>query len=228
MNKYEFKPLSDLDDADDLDNINSISKVKKQPRTSESGEPGGLGNPGRSNRSGRKLLVILLLVLAVAAPVMFYLFSETNVKAEAEKIDKNLIDSMLNELQEERALLEHEKQKLADRQDKLKAFESELDKRYSEYLRREQQLAAKEIDFNNKVDMRIVDRQTIETYESIDSEQAAVLLRNMYEKDPELATLIIKRISGKKAGRILEAMIPIDREVSTKIAQDALNYYRIK
>ncbi|MCX6582908.1 MAG: hypothetical protein NT166_22255 [Candidatus Aminicenantes bacterium] len=213
MNKYELNQLSDLDDVDDLIDVNRTGKANELP---------GPGN------SGKKMIVILLLVLAVAAPVVFYLFSETNVKAEAGKVDQTLVDSMLNELQEERALLEHEKQKLAGQQGKLKSFESELDKRYSEYLRREQQLAAKEVEFSSKVDMRIVDRQTIETYESIDSEQAAVLLKNLYEKDPGLATLIIKRIPGKKAGRILEAMIPIDREVSTKIAQDALNYYRIK
>lgn len=213
MNKYEFKQLSDLEDVNELDDVNRINKVDKL---------------SRSSSIGKRMVMILLLVLAIATPVVYYLFSDTNVKAEAEKVDKNLVDSMLNELQEERALLENEKQKLADQQGKLKSFESELDTRYSEYLRREQQLAAKEAEFNNKVDMRIADRQTIETYESIDSEQAAVLLKNMYEKDPELATLIIKRISGKKAGRILEAMIPIDREVSTKIAQDALNYYRIK
>jgi len=213
MNKYELNQLSDLDDVDDLIDVNRTGKADELP---------GPGN------SGKKMIVILLLVLAVAAPVVFYLFSENNVKAEAGKVDQTLVDSMLNELQEERALLEHEKQKLAEQQGKLKSFESELDKRYSEYLRREQQLAAKEVEFSSKVDMRIVDRQTIETYESIDSEQAAVLLKNLYEKDPGLATLIIKRIPGKKAGRILEAMIPIDREVSTKIAQDALNYYRIK
>lgn len=219
MNKYELKQIRDLDDVEDLDDVGSISRVNKLP---------GLNGSGGNVGAGKKMLVILLLVLAVAAPVVFYLFSETNVKAEAEKVDKNLVDGMMNELQEERALLEHEKQKLLEQQRNLKNFESELDKRYSEYLQREQQLAAKEADFNNKVDMRTVDRQTIETYESIDSEQAAVLLKNLYERDPELATLIIKRIPGKKAGRILEAMIPIDREVSTKIAQDALNYYRIK
>ncbi len=210
MNMYDLDQLNDLDDLDDVNRINKINKLSK---------PGG---------AGKKMIMILLLVLAVAAPVVFYLFSETSVKAEAEKVDKTLVDSMLNELQKEQALMEHEKQKLAEQQRNLKNFESELDKRYSEYLRREQQLVAKEAEFNNKVDLRIVDRQTIETYESIDSEQAAVLLRNLYEKDPMLATLIIKRISGKRAGRILEAMVPIDREVSTKIAQDALNYYRLK
>lgn len=210
MNMYDLDQLNDLDDLDDLNRINKINKLSK---------PGG---------AGKKMIMILLLVLAVATPVVFYLFSETSVKAEAEKVDKTLVYSMLNELQKEQALMEHEKQKLAEQQRNLKNFESELDKRYSEYLQREQQLVAKEAEFNNKVDLRIVDRQTIETYESIDSEQAAVLLRNLYEKDPMLATLIIKRISGKRAGRILEAMVPIDREVSTKIAQDALNYYRLK
>ncbi|MDQ1351436.1 MAG: hypothetical protein QG657_1738 [Acidobacteriota bacterium] len=213
MNKYDLNQLNNIDELDGYDDVNRLNKVDK------------LSRPGSA---GKKMIMVLLLVLAIATPVVYYLFSDTNVKAEAEKEDKTLVDSMLNELQKEQALMEHERQKLLEQQRNLKNFESELDKRYSEYLQREQQLAAKEADFNNKVGMRMVDRQTIETYESIDPEQAAVLLKNMYEKDPELATLIMKRIPGKKAGRILEAMIPIDREVSTKIAQDALNYYRIK
>jgi flagellar motility protein MotE (MotC chaperone) len=89
-------------------------------------------------------------------------------------------------------------------------------------------LEENEADFNSRVEMRMVDRQTIETYENIDPEQAAILLQNLYHKDNTLATLVMRKISGKKAGRILEAMIPIDKEVSTKIAKEALDYYRPK
>lgn len=217
MTKYY---LDHLDHIDDLDDVN-INKVNKVPGT------GG---------AGKKMVMILLLVLAVAVPVAVYLFSAVNEKAEVEvevekadkKKDKSLVDNMLNELQIERALVEQEKQRLAEHQRGLKNFESELDKKYSEYLRKAQLLADKEIEFNSKVDLRSVDRQTVETYESIDSEQAAVLLRNLYKKDATLAILIIRKISGKRAGRILEAMILIDKDVSTQIAQDALNYYRPK
>lgn len=213
MNKYD---LAQLDDIDDLNEVNRISKVYKASKYKT------------SNGTGKKVIMILLVILAAAVPVAVYLFSAGNEKVEAEKVDKGLFDNMLNELQMERALVEQEKQRLAEHQRNLKNFESELNKKYSEYAQKAQQLADKEIEFNSKVDLRSVDRQAIETYESIDSEQAAVLLRNLYKKDPSLATLIIRKISGKKAGRLLEAMIPIDREAATKIAQDALNYYRPK
>ncbi|HLP47871.1 MAG TPA: hypothetical protein VK186_20090 [Candidatus Deferrimicrobium sp.] len=213
MNKYD---LAQLDDIDDLNEVNRISKVYKASKYKT------------SNGTGKKVIMILLVILAAAVPVAVYLFSAGNEKVEAEKVDKGLFDNMLNELQMERALVEQEKQRLAEHQRNLKNFESELNKKYSEYAQKAQQLADKEIEFNSKVDLRSVDRQAIETYESIDSEQAAILLRNLYKKDPSLATLIIRKISGKKAGRLLEAMIPIDREAATKIAQDALNYYRPK
>lgn len=213
MNKYD---LAQLDDIDDLNEVNRISKVYKASKYKT------------PNGTGKKVIMILLVILAAAVPVAVYLFSAGNEKVEAEKVDKGLFDNMLNELQMERALVEQEKQRLAEHQRNLKNFESELNKKYSEYAQKAQQLADKEIEFNSKVDLRSVDRQAIETYESIDSEQAAILLRNLYKKDPSLATLIIRKISGKKAGRLLEAMIPIDREAATKIAQDALNYYRPK
>jgi flagellar motility protein MotE (MotC chaperone) len=72
----------------------------------------------------------------------------------------------------------------------------------------------------------MVDRQTIETYENIDPEQAAVLIKNLYLTDSKLATLIMRKIAGKKAGKILEAMIPIDKETSTRLAEETLNFYR--
>ena len=79
---------------------------------------------------------------------------------------------------------------------------------------------------HERVQDRIVNRQTIETYENIDPEQAAVLMKNLYAKDSELAVIIMRKISGKKAGKILEAMIPLDSEISTQLAKEALDYYK--
>jgi len=36
----------------------------------------------------------------------------------------------------------------------------------------------------------------------------------------------MRKISGKKAGKILEAMIPLDSEISTQLAKEALDYYK--
>jgi flagellar motility protein MotE (MotC chaperone) len=176
----------------------------------------------------KKNIFILTVVLVVSLLVVIYLFSVNNVKAEAEKFDRSTIDKLLKELRREQALVEQEKQKLEQVRQNLESFKTELDKRYTRYLKDKKQLEENEADFNSRVELRMVDRQTIETYENIDPEQAAILLQNLYQKDNTLATLIMRKISGKKAGRILEAMIPIDKEVSTKIAKEALDYYRPK
>lgn len=176
----------------------------------------------------KKNIFILTVVLVVSLLVVVYLFSVNNVKAEAEKLDRSTIDKLLKELRREMALVEQEKQKLEQIRQNLQSFKTELDKRYTKYLQDKKQLEENEADFNSRVEMRMVDRQTIETYENIDPEQAAILLKNLYQKDNTLATLIMRKISGKKAGKILEAMIPIDKETSTKIAKESLDYYRPK
>ena len=166
-------------------------------------------------------IIILLVVLLISVPIIIYLFSEENVKAEAEKVDK-----LLKELQKEQELVAQERVRLEQMQRNLTAFENELNKKHDEYLTRKADLEQKEMEFEEKVEGRMVDRQTIETYENIDPEQAAVLIKNLYLTDSKLATLIMRKIAGKKAGKILEAMIPIDKETSTRLAEETLNFYR--
>lgn len=171
----------------------------------------------------KKITFIVFLVFTIAlSAVVVYLFSEnSNVKAEAEKSDK-----LLKELQREQALVQQERQVLEQKERSLKAFQDELDKQHNQYLINKKKLEDLEKVFNEKVEAKMVDRQTIETYENIDAEQAAVLIKNLYLKDSSLATLIMRKIAGKKAGKILENMIPIDKAVATSIAEDTLTFYR--
>ncbi|MCP5106258.1 MAG: hypothetical protein GY950_22925, partial [bacterium] len=150
----------------------------------------------------KKAILISVLVVVVSLLVMVYLSSDNSVKAEVGKMDKAAVDKLLRELRDEQALVEKEKQRLAQLQQNLKSFEDELDKRNNEYLRKSKELAAKEEAFQTKLEGRMVDRQVIETYESIDPEQAAILMKNLYGKDQELATLVMRKIAGKKAGKI--------------------------
>jgi len=133
---------------------------------------------------------------------------------------------ILSELNKEQEILEKEKKRLEDYERSLKLFEQELDQKYNDFLLKEKNLKTREDAFNKKIEDRLVDRQTIETYENIDPEQAAILMKNLYEKDKSLATLIMRKISGKKAGKILEAMIPIDKETSTLLAKETLDFYK--
>jgi flagellar motility protein MotE (MotC chaperone) len=168
---------------------------------------------------------LMLLVLAAAAAGGFYLvmFGAGSARAQA---GQDVSRDMLTEFRREQGRLEQEKKRLAEYERSLKEWEAELDRKYGEYLERLKVLEEREEAFNKKVDDRVVDRQVIEMYENIEPEQAAVLIRNLYSGDNRLAVLILRKIAGRKAGRILEAMVLIDKETALRLAREALDYYK--
>jgi septal ring factor EnvC (AmiA/AmiB activator) len=177
----------------------------------------------------RKFMIGTITVFSILVSFFIYQlsFTDDNVNAQS-RTDKQVSKNMLEELRKEQRLISQERQRLQQYQQNLKSFEAELDKRNNEFLLKEKALKEKEAEFNKKLEDKTIDRQVIETYESIDPEQAAVLIKNLYIKDSELATLVMRKIAGKKAGKILEAMIPVDREVSTQLAKKTLDYYKPK
>lgn len=173
-------------------------------------------------------LTIALPLLLVLISIIFYLYlfdSSSKVKAQAEA-GKKISRDMLKEVQKEQHFLAKERKRLQEYEQNLKVFEADLEQKYNEYLLKAKKLEERERVFNEQVRDRIVNRQTIETYENIDPEQAAILMKNLYAQDPELAVIIMRKISGKKAGKILEAMILLDSEISTRLAKEALDYYK--
>lgn len=168
------------------------------------------------------LFSVPLLVAAIAAVYLVW-FSDGNVTAQA---GRGLDQKMFAEFQKEQKLLENEKQRLQQYEATLRQFEAELDQKLTDLLAREKTLKENEDAFDKKMEGRMVDRQVIETYENIDPEQASTLLKNLYVKDKKLAVLVLRKIAGKKAGKILEAMIPKDAEISTALAKEALDYYK--
>jgi flagellar motility protein MotE (MotC chaperone) len=173
-------------------------------------------------------LSIALPLLVVLASIILYLYvfdNTSKVKAQA-KAEKKISQDMLRELQKEQQFLAEERKRLQEYERNLKVFEADLEQRYNEYLAKAKKLAEKERIFSEQVLNRMVNRQTIETYENIDPEQAAILMKNLYAKDKELAVIIMRKISGKRAGKILEAMIPLDSEISTQLAKESLEYYK--
>lgn len=174
-----------------------------------------------------KLAIFAVVVLSVLVTFFVYLFSTggTGIGAQSQP-EASVSRQMIEELRKEQKLVEAEKQRLQQLEQNLKNFESELDRRSSEFVLKEKALTQREEDFNKKVADKTVDRQTLETYENIDPEQAAQLIRNLYIKDPPLATLLMRKMAGKKAGKILEALIPLDKEVATQLAKQTLDYFK--
>jgi hypothetical protein len=177
----------------------------------------------------KKLTVISVTVLSILVSYVIYLsaFSNTNLSAQSQsRSDQQVSRKMLEELRREQRMIEAERNRLRQYEQNLKNFEAELEKRYNEFLKKEKDLKEKEEAFQKRLEARTVDRQMIETYEAIDPEQAAILVKNLYVKDNALATLLMRKIAGKKAGKILEAMIPLDREISTQLAKQTLDFYK--
>ncbi|MCP4147436.1 MAG: hypothetical protein GY757_06770 [bacterium] len=171
-------------------------------------------------------VLILLSALVVSVATSLYLSNTSSVKAETTPAKQS--KKLISELHKEQAQMRKEKERLEQMERNLKSFEIELDRKHDDYLQKEKLLADKEEEFKKKVEGKLVDRQIIETYESIDPEQAAILVKNLYLKDSSLATLVMRKIAGKKAGKILDAMIQLDKVTSTKIAEETLNYFKPK
>ena len=171
-------------------------------------------------------IALLLLVVLIFITLYLYAFdSGSSVKAQA-AAEKKISRDILKELQKEQQFLIEERKRLQEYERNLNAFEADLEQKYNEYLLKAKKLEEREKAFNERVQDKMVNRQTIETYENIDPEQAAVLMKNLYAKDRELAVLILRKIAGRKAGKILEAMIPLDSEISTQLAKESLDYYK--
>jgi flagellar motility protein MotE (MotC chaperone) len=182
----------------------------------------------KSKSKNTLFIIALALPFLVAIAAVFYMvfLNDKNVKAQAD--DKDTSSKIITEITNEQQVLDQQKRQLEDYERNLKSFEAELDRKYTDYLIKEKELKDKEEVFDKKVEDKTVDRQLIETYENIDPEQAAILIKNLYGKDPRLATLIMRKIAGKKAGKILEAMIPLDKDASTALAKEVMDFYKSK
>jgi flagellar motility protein MotE (MotC chaperone) len=164
-----------------------------------------------------RLVFVLTVVIAVA--LFFLILSSENVLAQPEGDN---VRKVLEALRKEQRYLEKERQRLEQHERNLKILEAELERKYDEYLQREKVLREREIEFEERVERRIVNRQVIETYESMEAGRAAVLIKSLYDKDRPLALLIMRKISGKKAGRILEALVYLDRPTAESLAREIL------
>jgi hypothetical protein len=52
-----------------------------------------------------------------------------------------------------------------------------------------------------------------------------VLMLNLFKKDQKQAALLLRKMTGKKSGKILEAMIQLDPEISTLLAKEPIDFY---
>jgi flagellar motility protein MotE (MotC chaperone) len=101
----------------------------------------------------------------------------------------------------------------------------ELDQRAAAMEAFKKDLDEREKLLTQRFENESVNKQVIESFENIDPEQAAPLLMALFKEDETLTALLLRRMAAKKAGKILEAMIPLDPELSTRLSQKILTFY---
>ncbi len=169
------------------------------------------------------MLMGLSVFLVIGLTSIFYLVtSDAKVRAQ---LKKESIQKMLVELERERKKVELEKENLSQLKSNLKSYEIELQRLNEDYLNNEKILKKQEDEFQKKLDAKTIDKQIIETYESIDPAQSAKLILDLYKQDKKLTTMLLRKISGRKAGKIFEEMIVLDRVISTLLAKQTLEAY---
>ncbi len=129
------------------------------------------------------------------------------------------------DLSKERAAIETEKRDLKRQWDDLKSFQLELEQRSVNLDKERKILDEREKLLNDRLETESVNKQTIESYQSIDPEQAAPLIISLFKEDDRLTALLMRKMDSKKAGKIMEAMIPMDPDISTRLAHKVLTFY---
>jgi hypothetical protein len=173
----------------------------------------------------KKVVIIGFTVAVTIAAVLGSYLILADAKAKAE-LKKESVQKMIKELERERKKIDQERLLLDQLKSSLKSYEIELSQKNQNYLADSKKLKGQKEEFQKKVDAKVIDKQIIETYENIDPAQSARLILNLYKKDANLTTLLLRRLSGRKAGKILEQMIVLNPETAALLAKKTLETYK--
>jgi len=158
--------------------------------------------------------------------LFFFLLSVVMISVLAQSTEKKEITG--EDLMKERALMAAEKEEIKRERDDLKSFQLELEQRALDLEKLKKEIDEQEKVFQQRLQSESVNKQTIESYQSIDPEQAAPLIIALFKEDETLTALLMRKMDSKKAGKIMEAMIPVDPDISTRLAYKALTFYSEK
>lgn len=160
----------------------------------------------------------VLIVLMCVGIMLISLLSQT-----AEEKEKKAADSS-----QEQAAMEKEKGELKRQWENLRSFELELEQRAIVLENERKELDRREKAFAERLVSESVNKQTIESYENIDPEQAAPLIVALFKENEDITVLLMRKMTPKKAGKIMEAVIPLAPDIATDLAKKTLTYYTEK
>ncbi len=171
----------------------------------------------------RGWLVLPIVAGLLGAGLIYLLGGRGLLRAES---DPRAAARLLEEIEKERTALAARQASLDDREGQLRVYEAELERRNADLQQRLTAVQKQERDLTARIEARVVDRQMIETFESVDPDSAAVLMVKLYGRDAKTAALILRKLSGKKAGKILEAMVGLDPETATNLTRETIDAYK--
>ncbi len=150
-------------------------------------------------------------------------------RADAFAPDKNQdLKKMIDALKKEKDVLVKQKQKQDERERRLVLFEKDLEKKNKDNQKGLKEIENREKALQKKIDDLSFDKQIIETYETVDAEQAARLILDLYKKDPVQVARLMRRLPGEKAGEVLNAMIVLEPDNAAILAKKVLDYYKVE
>lgn len=173
-----------------------------------------------------KSKIALTAGVVLVTCMMFFSIEE---KAEAASKDKKQdLGKLIEALRKERAAVEKRKQKQDERERQLRLFEKELEKINLKNKKSREEIEGREKALQKKIDDLTLDKQIVETYETVEAEQASVLILELYKKDPVQVARLMRRLPGEKAGEILNAMVVSEPDKAAILAKKVLDYYKVE
>ncbi|HNX98797.1 MAG TPA: hypothetical protein PKK12_14065 [Candidatus Aminicenantes bacterium] len=168
---------------------------------------------------------VLFCALVLTGALLAYLVWAGGIQAEGDD-EETRVQKLLAEIGRDRTAIEVRRAELDRLESSLRTFQSELDRRAEGLTQQEARLKKMESDLNDKMLAKAIDRKMIETFEAIDPDQGAVLLLNLMHKDAPMAQLLIRKMTGKKAGKILESLIQLDPAAATDLAKGSIDLFK--
>ena len=131
---------------------------------------------------------------------------------------KYLEDQKARALKEKEAILEKKELKLLEKEKQLKKLKEEI-KAESKKLTKIQDSISKMMEAISADSAERVGKLA-KIYESMKGNNAARIIVELYQKDKEIAIEVIKKMSPRKSGKILDAMTGIDKQTTANISYE--------
>jgi flagellar motility protein MotE (MotC chaperone) len=131
---------------------------------------------------------------------------------------KYLEDERMKALKEKEAILEKKEMELTEKEKQLKKLKEEIKVETKKLANIQASVNKMMATLSEDSAKRVAKLAKI--YESMKGDNAARIIVELYQKDKEIAIEVIKKMSPRKSGKILDAMTGIDKKTTANISYE--------